>query len=336
MSAVTIISGGLHTTIQDAGRGGYQKFAMPLAGAFDNYAFRVANMLVGNEAGAALLRAGGRGAAALEFTFVGPTMKFASEAMVAVTGGRFDVKLDGSSCPQWEAVAVPAGGLLEIGAAITGARGYLSIAGGFDVPEYMGSRSTLVGARAGGYAGRSLRAGDVVDAGLSTGPVTDGTTRRWNPSPSRLRPPPTSLRVVLGPQDMLFTEESVDLFLSSPWTLASQSDRTASRFAGVRLAFREGATDLNHDPARDPSNIVDDVIPIGGIQVTAGSELLVAGVDGLTIGGYAKIATVITADIQHLAQVRPGQTVTFQRISTQEAIAAGRQDQDAVDERYLL
>jgi biotin-dependent carboxylase-like uncharacterized protein len=190
------------------------------------------------------------------------------------------------------------------------------VAGGIDVPLVLGSRATNVRAGIGGVSGRALRAGDVLRAGAGELP----------PAGVRVRPDlvpayetPGELRVVLGPQDHLFTPDSVEMFLSTEWRLSPTADRMGCRFVGPALHFLPRPDYLVEQAGSDPSNIVDDSICIGSIQVPSGLEPIAMGVDGPSLGGYAKIATVISPDLSRLAQLRPGDPVRFRAVDSDEA-----------------
>ena len=328
---IEVLKPGLQTTVQDAGRPGFQAYGMPVAGAQDSYSFRIANLLVGNDIGSPFLMNGNRGDAALEILWSGPVLRFDQDAVIALTGALFQPRLNGRPIPQWQSVRVRVGDILDVGVASAGIRGYLAVSGGFDVPVYMGSRSTVIRAQAGGLDGRPLRQGDRLETStFDAGQRFDIVGMRWAtdliPQWSRHR----NLRVVLGPQEDLFTDDSISLFLSTTWTLSTKADRSGFRFAGSRLQFKPRATYLERDAGADPSNIVDDVIPLGGIQVPSGIELIVAGVEGLTTGGYAKIATVITADLGLVGQMRPDQTATFVAVTPDEAATAAHEQSDTL------
>src|SRR5581483_21059 len=192
----------------------------------------------------------------------------------------------------------------------------------------------------GGVAGRPLRRGDQ----LPTVAPSAGHFERVGATVNeqlreQLRPAfadVVRIRVVLGPQDELFTDQSVEDFLGEEWTLSPVADRMGFRFTGPRLYFKERPPYLLRDAGPDPSNIVDDVIPVGGIQVPSGLEAIVMGVENPTVGGFAKIATVITPDICRVGQLRPGQRVMFTAVHPEEAVIASLRvletcSEDAID-----
>jgi allophanate hydrolase subunit 2 len=180
----------------------------------------------------------------------------------------------------------------------------------------LGSRATNVRAGIGGVEGRALRAGDVLRAGPADGALAG---RRVHPDHIPVHETPGELRVVLGPQDHLFTPDSVATFLSTEWRLSPTADRMGCRFVGPALHFLPRPEHLVEQAGSDPSNIVDDSICIGSIQVPSGLEPIAMGVDGPSLGGYAKIATVISPDLSRLAQLRPGDPAHFRAVDPDEA-----------------
>jgi antagonist of KipI len=312
-----VIRHGVLTTVQDIGRPGYLADGIPPSGAFDTAALKLANLLVGNDPGDYLLTGDDPGAAGLEMTLRGPTLRALRDTVIAVTGADMPVTVNGEAAPNWAAVPVRAGDEIGVGAAQTGLRGYLAVAGGIDVPLVLGSRATNVRAGLGGVAGRPLKAGDRLSAGPGAKPATPG--RRIRPDRIPARTTPAELRVVLGPQDHLFTPDSMSTFLTADWKLSPTSDRMGCRFVGPALTFLPRPEHLTVQAGSDPSNIVDDAICIGSIQVPSGLEPIVMGVDGPSLGGYAKIATVISPDLCRLAQVRPGEPVRFRAVDPDEA-----------------
>lgn len=319
--SIEVLKPGAQTSIQDAGRLGYLNTGLSPAGPLDHLSLRIASLIVGNELPSPLLAAGPRGDAGLEITFMGPALRFTEDTLFAVAGGTFALKLDGAEVPMYEAVFARAGQVLDFGMVKEGARGYLAVAGGIDVAPVLGSRSENFFASRGPF-GRALKAGDVL-------PVARSEARRVGVRFDRAklpeRPAEPVLRVVMGPQDDLFTEESLHDFQTQPWTLGMQANRMGLRFKGPVLTFRDRPAYLARDAGADPSNIVDDMIPVGGIQCPSGIEAIVMGTENPTVGGFAKIATVISADIALAGQMRPGQKAHFRAVSPQEAARIARE-----------
>jgi biotin-dependent carboxylase-like uncharacterized protein len=323
---IDVIRPGLQTTIQDAGRPGYLSRGIPPAGPQDYRSFALASLLVGNPLPPPPLTPGDPGLAGLEILAIGPTLTFDAPALVALTGGHVEATLDGEPVASWTALAVPAGATLKVGKVGPGARAYLAVAGGIDVPPYLGSRATFVRGGQGGLEGRALRKGDR----LTVGPGGDGD-RSGRAVPEELRrrldERPWTVRVVPGPQDHLFTEAGVERFFSAEWQLSPTSDRMGFRFIGPALEMRERPDYLVRDAGSGPADIVDDIIPVGGIQVPGGIEPIAMGVENPTAGGYAKIGTVISTDLGVLGQIRPMETVRFAAVSADEAQEIARDEQ---------
>ncbi|MEW6546521.1 MAG: biotin-dependent carboxyltransferase family protein [Bacillota bacterium] len=294
MGLIRVVEGGLLTTVQDLGRFGYQALGVSPAGAVDEYAFRLANWAVGNPPGAA----------ALEITLVGPRLSFTRETLVAITGADLGPVVDGEPFPMWKAVTVPAGGTLAFTGGARGCRAYLAVAGGIDVPPVLGSRSTDLLGRFGGLEGRALRAGDELPIGA---PPAGAGPRPIPPELVPLYPEHVLARVVLGPQEDHFTSEGLRVFLGSCYQVTPQSDRMGLRLEGPVIRHRGRA------------DIVSDGMPAGAVQVPQDGRPLVVLANRQTVGGYPKIATVISADLWRLAQLRPGCRVSFRAVTPEEA-----------------
>lgn len=303
---ITVLKKGMLTTVQDIGRTGFQRYGMPSSGAMDEFSLRLANVLVGNP----------QDEAAIEFTFTGPTLKFEEETVFAVTGGDFDLKLNGESVPMNAALCAGAGDELACGMAKAGMRGYIAFAGGLDLPLVMGSRSTGLKAKIGGLDGRALQDGDTLSL---RAPVSTLVNMEKRTAPEKLLrkfPETLTVRFTFGPQDDLFSKEGKQVFVSGKYTLSQQSDRMGFRMEGPAVEKAEG-TD---------GNIISDGICFGAIQVTNGQPIVMMA-DRQTTGGYPKIGCVVRADLPDLAQRRPGEAVRFAAVSP-----AGAQQQYT---RYL-
>lgn len=290
---IRVLSPGLLTTVQDLGRAGLGALGVPRGGAADAHALRLGNLLLGND----------EGAAALEVTLSGPSLRFEEEAVVALAGAPFGATLDGEEVAPWSVVEVRAGGRLDVGRALSGARACVCVRGGVDVPPILGSRSTDVATGFGGLGGRALRAGDLVPVGSAAGPPrgrrVDAAAARWT-GPRRL------LRVTPGPQEEWFAPETVAAFFSRPFRVSASSSRTGVRLEGEPLAA----------PTR---SLVTEGAVAGAVQVPAGGLPIVLLVEHPSTGGYPKIASVISADLSALAQLRPGEEVRFAAATFEEA-----------------
>ena len=305
-----VLKPGLATTIQDLGRPGYFHLGIPLGGAMDRMALRAANLLVGND----------EGAAGLEAVFVGPEIEFTADAVVAVTGADMPVMVDGEEREGWSAVAVKAGQVLSFGFLKDGARIYIAVSGGIDTPPALGSRSTYAIGALGGIDGRAIAAGDELPVGTAArakeGTSLSADLRRETASPAELR-------VLPGLYWHRVTEGSQGAFFDDEWTVAPEADRMGYRFRGGRaLDFVEREQPFG--AGSDPSNIVDGCYPYGSVQVPGGTEPIVLHRDAVSGGGYFMIGTVISADMDAIGQLQPHMPVRFVRVAMDEALAARR------------
>ncbi|ONM46701.1 biotin-dependent carboxyltransferase family protein [Nocardia donostiensis] len=306
---VEVMEAGLATTVQDLGRSGAYNVGIPPSGALDQESAKLANLLVGNEVDAAVLEA----------PYLGPRLAFTGPSVVAVTGAQAQVMLNGTEVPAWEAFQVDDGDVLSFGYIQSGARLYIAIAGGFDVPLVLGSRSTYGLGALGGFQGRLLRAGDKLPVGAAvTGFVPRSIPASARPGWSR----EVELRVVLGLYDYRLTGEATEALLETVWTLTPVADRTGFRYAGAKLAFKEREQPFG--AGSDPSNIVDAGYPIGSIQVPSGSEPIILHRDAVSGGGYAMVGTVISVDMDSVAQSAPGTNTRLRAVSLDEALQARR------------
>ncbi len=293
-----VLEPGFLTTVQDAGRTGWARYGVPPSGPLDAAAFAAANVLVGN----------GRGAAVLEITLTGPTLRVQRECLIAVCGATFDLWVGTLPVPLWHAVYVRAGQIITFGARRGGARAYLAISGGIALPPFLGSQATYLPGGFGGMDGRALRAGDRLPLGVNA--ARNPAQRAGHVWPTDHRPPYTpqpTLRTVLGPQDDYFTAEGVATFLNSAYQLTLDADRMGARLQGPPIAHG------------GPTGIVSDGLVNGSIQVPPDGQPIVMLADHQTTGGYPKIATVIRADLPLLAQLLPGDQVRFAAVTLEEA-----------------
>jgi len=283
-NTITMRRAGMLTTVQDLGRTGHRREGVPLSGAVDAFALRLANLLVGNA----------EEAAGLEFTLVGPEIEFRAGALVAVCGGDFGV-------PCGRPFGVRAGETLRLGPARSGCRGYLAIAGGIEVRPVLGSRSTYVRASLGGCGGRALQDGDV----LPIPRVTRRVLGRWRID-SRILPeysPEPEVRVTAG----VHADEFAASWDGKEFEVTPQSDRMGIRLRGGEVV-REKGGELTSIP-----------LAPGTVQVPPDGHPIIVLADAQTIGGYPQLAHVATVDLPLLGQLRPGDSLTFRRITAQEA-----------------
>lgn len=300
---------GLLSTVQDLGRVGHQREGMPVAGAMDPFALQVANILVGN----------GRGAAALEITLMGPTLQTLQDVTVSVCGADLTARVDDFLLPRWRTVVLQTGQTLHFGRRVAGARAYLAVAGGFHAPIVLGSRSTFLRAGIGGFGGRAIQTGDVLEG--------DGPPERRLWAGRALAPSavpddssPALVRVVPGPHEDAFAPQTRAAFFAAEYTLSAQSDRMGYRLGGPPLACR----------ADRQGALLSEAVPWGGVQVPPDGQPIVLMADRQTCGGYPLVAVACSADRSTLAQLAPGDAVTFRPVSLEEAQEA------AIAEERLL
>jgi len=307
--AIEVIKPGLATSVQDAGRPGYYNIGIPLSGALDQYALRAANLLVGNE----------EGAAALEATLLAPELVFRAPAIVAVAGAEANPKINGEARPRHESFSVRADDRLTFDYMKAGARTYIAVAGGIDVPLILGSRSTYALGALGGFSGRKLAAGDVLPVGTPRPAARAGRSLAGDLAPTY--PKSLELRVVTGLYFRRLTDEAAKTFFADTWTVAPEADRIGYRYRkGRALSFRERKQPFG--AGSDPSNIVDAGYPYGSIQVPGGLEPIILHRDAVSGGGYAMIGTVISADMDRIAQMQPNNLARFVEVDMTTALKA--------------
>jgi antagonist of KipI len=294
---IRVLKPGLSTTVQDGGRYGYTHLGISPAGAADSLSLRIANLLVGN----------GEYAPALEMTLLGASLEFEEGAVVAVSGAQCDCKAGQNKVPANEAVEIAAGSVLQCGSMTDGARCYLSIRGGLDVPLVMGSASTDVRGQFGGFEGRRLKSGDVLRVGKSR--ATEVRRPAGVLEEVRSSGP---VRVTRGAQNDWFSHEMYAKLLSTPYQVTEQSDRAGLRLQGEAVSPSE------------KTQLLTDGIPLGAIQVPQSGQPIILFVDQQTTGGYPKIANIITADMHRIGQLRPRHQVRFAEVSIADAVEALR------------
>jgi biotin-dependent carboxylase-like uncharacterized protein len=295
MSSFHVLNPGLLTTLQDRGRTGYEDRGVPPSGALDEMSFAIANALVGNPAGTG----------ALEFTLVGAQLRMGQGGCVFAVTGDMQVFIDDEPVAPYQCHVLRSGAVLKIGRALSGARGYLAVAGGFDAEPVLGSVSTLMRGELGGFAGRALAKGDELPLAAPSQylPVAARSpAQRF--LPQREYQP---LRVVLGPQQGHFSDEQIARFLSESFQVSGQSDRMGYRLTGPVIGHLKGF------------NIVSDAISTGSVQIPGSGHPIIAMHDRQTTGGYPKIATVIRADLARLGQLRPGDALRFTEVGVEGA-----------------
>jgi antagonist of KipI len=296
MASLTVVRAGMLSTVQDLGRWGSQAHGVPVAGPMDLYSHKAANLLVGNS----------EDAAAIEVTLIGPALSTDADVVCAVAGAHFELLIDGQHVAVHARFVLPAGRTLRFGNRLAGARATLAVRGGIDVPPLFGSRSTSIISRMGPFGGRPLAAGDV----LTTGDDSGANTSRATPLPPRVPRGGARVRVVRGPHDDLFTPAARETLERARYVVTPQSNRMGYRLEGAPLRHMGSA------------DILSDATPIGSLQVPSSGQPILLMADRQTTGGYAKIATVITADLPLAGQLAPGDWIEFSAVGRADALDA--------------
>ncbi|PAB58798.1 5-oxoprolinase subunit C family protein [Anaeromicrobium sediminis] len=294
MGKIKIISPGFLTTVQDKGRYGYQQFGVPASGVMDNFAHRIANILVENHELEAVL----------EVTMLGPQIEFHSVEIISITGGDLSPRINGKEVSMCRSIKVNKGDVLSFAGMKSGCRSYIAFSGGIEVPVIMESKSTYMKGRFGGYEGRNLKVGDLLNIAQSE------TVFKERIVPDKYIPKYNNeldVRVVLGPQTEYFTDKGIETFLSNEYKVTNECDRMGFRLDGAEIEHVDGA------------DIISDGIGFGAIQIPGHGKPIIMMADRQTTGGYTKIGNVISADLYKIAQAKPGDKIKFKGISVEEA-----------------
>ena len=295
---IEIVRTGLLDLVMDLGRPGFRSMGVPEGGAADAPALTLANRLVGNP----------DGAAGLELLLKGPVLRFPAGAKVAMSGAKMGIRLNGTEIAGGKILEIRPGGLLELGVAEIGLRTYLAVAGGIDVPEILGSRTTFLPGGFGGWQGRALRAGDILPVGVSANCSLSAFAVVSQQGP---------LRVLPGPQLAGFGDSALHAFTSGEYTVTPDSNRLGLRLSGPILKYAEG-------------ELASQAVLPGAIQIPPDGQPIILGWDGPVTGGYPVVAGIISADMPHLAQLRPGDKLGFQFVGLKEAQSAARLAKEAI------
>ncbi|WP_077619979.1 biotin-dependent carboxyltransferase family protein [Bacillus sinesaloumensis] len=286
----TVLKKGLYTTFQDLGRYGYQQFGVVTSGAMDSYSSQLANLLVGNP----------RGEAVLEITMLGPTLRVeADRATIVVSGANLSMTVNDNKAPLWKSFDVKKGDIIKFGKPISGTRSYLAVAGGFKAEKVLGSKSYYAKA----MLGTEIKDGDILYGQVSRIQQNRGLARHLIPKFEK----EITVRSIPGPHENYFTDDAIQQFFSETF-IAVQGDRM-----GYRL---KGEKPLQH---KQQLEIPSDAIPLGGIQVPSSGEPIILLADRQTTGGYPRVATVISVDMYKIAQLATGGKVRFMRSSIEQA-----------------
>lgn len=310
---IEIRKAGLWTTVQDLGRVGYYHLGVPPSGAADQFSFMAANLLVGNPVHFA----------GIEMTLNGGVLQFFKNTVVALTGAPMEAYLNARPAPFWEAFEVKEGDTLTLQICEEGVKSYLAVSGGIHVPDVLESKSTYELSKLGGYKGRKLQASDTIKLNEPLPgvfkQVGKSIPEKWIPSFGRFQ----EIRVMMGLSGYLTSDQGLKTFLNSEWTVSPESNRVAYRYTGAKVAF------INQDPpfgaGNSSTNVVDFAYPIGAIMFPNEEELIVLHRDATTGGGFATIGTVISPDLDLIAQSRPLSTCRFMAITLEQANEARRE-----------
>ena len=298
---VRVIRAGAYTTVQDRGRPGWQRDGVPVGGAMDDVALRIANWLVGNDADTA----------ALEATLRGPTLAFEQDMRVSITGADMDARLEGRRIAPWWAFHVRAGDTLTLDMARTGCRSYIAMAGGIDVPPVLGSRSTYVRAAIGGLEGRPLARGDTLHIATPPPDAAARASRRADPARGidtrHLDLRRDTVRIIPGPALPRLNRASWRALFATAFSLAPDSDRMGLRLSGAPLVMAGAAEPLSAG------------VTMGTVQLPPDGAPIILMADRQTTGGYPRLGEVATVDLPVLAQLRPGDTIHFVQVSVDDA-----------------
>lgn len=292
---IRVLKAGMLTTVQDLGRTGYQSQGFSVAGVMDVRSFKIANLLLDNPENEPVL----------EFTLIGPTLEFTSATIIAITGGDFQPTINGEPAPMYTAIYMNKGDILKFGSAKTGSRGYIAFSSYLDIPVVMGSRCTNLKSGIGGFKGRKLREDDYIGFRIKRRYLPFFLSRHLEPED--FSQDHTTLRVVMGPQDNLFSKQGIETFLNSEYTVTNDFDRMGCRLEGPFIA------------PKTTSDIISDGIVFGSVQVPSHGKPIILLADRQTTGGYAKIATVASVDLPKLVQRKTDHKIRFEAITVQEA-----------------
>lgn len=306
--SISVLKPGLLTTIQDIGRSCYQKYGVIVSGAMDTYAARLSNIIIGNSENEAVL----------EITLIGPSLMLEKGTLFSLTGANLSPTINGKSIPIGRAIYLTKDCILEFTTCINGCRSYLSVAGGFDIPIVMNSKSTYLRAGFGGFKGRALKKNDVLKIGNKS-ELSANIIKTFNGDDDfvlsswylkrfiDINPENTVIRVFETRQFKDFKEESIKKFFSTKFTVSSKSDRMGYKLIGEKIELKKNL------------EMISEPVNLGTIQIPPdGNPIILLG-DRQTTGGYPKLSNVASVDIQKIAQLKPNDKITFKKITLEEA-----------------
>ncbi len=311
MGVIEVLEPGLFTTVQDLGRDGFGPLGVSASGAADAISLRLGNRLVGNS----------EGAAGLEMTLLGGAFEFADGAVIALSGSDFGATLDGKPVEMWKAMEVRAGQVLRVASTRSGARCYLCVRGGIAVKSFLGSASTHILSGLGGFEGRALRRGDVLEIGVAGGGVRK---RSFSAQALALLTPRKVLRATAGPQSDWFDDGARRWFYESSYRVAEDSNRMGLRLEGAAITAPSGG------------EMISEGMALGAVQVPEGGKPIILFVEQQTTGGYPKIANVISADFHSLGQLRPRDEIRFELVEMETARALLKEQEEWMASEELI
>lgn len=319
---IKVINPGLVTTVQDLGRPGYYHLGIPIGGAMDRFALRVANLLIGND----------EGAAGLETVFMGPELQFSEDTLIAVTGAELPPLLDQQPCSTWSTIKVKAGQTLSFDYLRSGARAYIAVAGGINTPKSLGSCSTYAIGALGGIGGRAIQAGDSIPLGQSKVDLENFAIKSLANEYRNLHLADVNdIRMLPGLYWHRISDSAKKNFFADTWKVAPEADRMGYRFQGGRpLEFIDRKPPFG--AGSDPSNITDACYPYGSIQVPSGTEPIILHRDAVSGGGYFMIGTVISADMDLIGQLQPNVSVKFVEVDMDTALEARKKQAQQLEQ----
>lgn len=309
--SISVLSPGLLTTIQDLGRNGHQKYGVIVSGAMDTYAMRLANIMVGNKENEGVL----------EITLIGPSLKLKKGTLFAITGADFSPTINERKIPSGRPVYLNKDSILKFDYCKRGCRSYLAIAGGFDIPEIMDSKSTYLRAEIGGFKGRALKKDDIIIIGVKSS-MSDKIIRKlkeikgkgdfiapnWYIKNFMMQSSESAvIRVFEDRQFHNVSDESINKFFNSKFSIDTRSDRMGYRLLGEKIEFKEKL------------EMISEEVSLGTIQIPPDGNPIILLADRQTVGGYPKIAHVTCVDIQKIVQLKPNDKITFKKITLKEA-----------------
>ncbi len=305
MTAFNVLAPGGFTSVQDRGRFGYQQMGVPVSGVLDSFAFRVANILAGNPENNPVL----------EITVMGPSLEITKQMDIALTGAKMGMTLNDKPVKQWKSIRVNPGDMLTIAQVKSGCRAYLAVTGGVKVPLIMGSYSTYVGGKIGGFMGRPLKKDDVLETNDAK------VLNKHRSIPENMIPeyPSTAhICAISGPQDEYF-DKGLSILFETEYMVTAKADRMGYRLQGGRIPIKKGM----------PKSIVSEPSMPSSIQIPPDEQPIILLVEQ-TVGGYAKIATVISTDLSRVAQTTPGDTIKFEKIDLTTAHNLGLEENNKI------